>query len=45
MLDGLFGGRLYVQIYYAIQHPYDLENEYVLCVVTFVLEDMGEVLS
>ena len=45
MLDGLFGGRLYVQIYYAIQYPSDLEHEYVLWVVNFVLEDMGEVSS
>ena len=45
MLVCLFGGRLYVQIHYAIQYPSDLEHEYDLCVVTFVLEDMGEVLS
>ena len=45
MLVGLFGGRSYVQICYAIQYPFDLEHEYVLSVVTFVLEDMGEVFS
>ena len=25
---GLFGGRLYVQIHYAIYYPSDLEHEY-----------------
>jgi hypothetical protein len=45
MLVGLSGGRLYAHIYYAIQYPSDLEHEYDLLVVTFVLEDMGEVLS
>ena len=44
MLVGLFDGRLYVQILDDIQYPYDLEHEYDLWVVTFVLEDMGEVL-
>ena len=44
MLVGLFGGRLYVQIHYAIQYPFDLGHEYDVRVVTFVLEDMGEVL-
>ena len=44
MLVGLFGGRLYVQIYYAIQYSSDLVHEYALCVVTFVPEDMVEVL-
>ena len=45
MLVGLFGGRLYVQILNDIQYPSDLEHEYDFLVVTFVLEDMGEVLS
>ena len=44
MLVGLFGGRLYAQIHYAIQYPSDYEHEYALWVVTFVPEDMGEVL-
>ena len=44
MLVGLFGGRSYVQILNAIQYPSDYEHEYDLCVVTFVPEDMGEVL-
>ena len=44
MLVGLFGGRLYVQILNVIQYPSDVEHEYDLLVVTFVLEDMGEVL-
>ena len=43
MLVGLFGGRLNFQILKHIQYPSDLEHEYDLCVVTFVLEDMGEV--
>jgi hypothetical protein len=43
MLVGLFGGRLYVQILKYIQYPSDLEHEHDLWVVTFVLEDMGEV--
>ena len=45
MLVGLFGGRLYVQILDVIQYPFGLEHEYDLWVVTFILEDMGEVLS
>ena len=44
MLVGLFGGRLYVHILNGIQYPFDLEHEYYLRVVSFVLEDMGEVL-
>ena len=44
MLVGLFGGRSYVQIHYAYQYSSDYENEYALLVVTFVPEDMGEVL-
>ena len=45
MIISLFGGILYVQILDDIQYPSDLEHEYDLWVVTFVLEDMGEVLS
>ena len=44
MLVGLFGGRSYVQIYYAIRYPSDLEHEYFLLVVTFVLEVTGEIM-
>jgi hypothetical protein len=44
LLYGLFGGRLYVQIHYAIQYPSDLEHDYYLWVVTFVLEVTGEVM-
>ena len=44
MLVGLFGARLNVQILKHIQYPYDLELEFDLCLTTFVLEDMGEVL-
>jgi hypothetical protein len=45
MLIGLLGGRLYAQIYYEIQYPAGHEHVDDVCVVTFVLEDMGEVLS
>ena len=45
MLVGLFDERLNVQIHDAIQYPSDLEHEYDLWVVTFIFEDMGEVLS
>ena len=41
MLVGLFGGRSYVQIHNDNYYP---EHEYALGVVTFVPEDMGEVL-
>ena len=44
MLVVLFGGRLNVQILNDVQYPFDLEYEYVVWVVTFVIEDMGEVL-
>ena len=44
MLASLFGGRLYVQIHYDIYYSSDLENEYYLWVVSFVLEVMGEVM-
>ena len=44
MLVGLFGGRSYVQILNAYDYSFDYEHEYALCVVTFVPEDMGEVL-
>jgi hypothetical protein len=44
MLVGLFGRRSYVQILDAIQYTFDHEHEYELGVVTFVLEDMGEVM-
>ena len=44
MLVGLFGGRSYVQILYAHSYPSDYEHVYALWVVTFVPEDMGEVL-
>ena len=44
MLVGLFGGKSYVHILNHIQYPSDLEHAYDLLVVTFVLEDMGEVL-
>ena len=44
MLVGLLGGRSYVQILYAYCYSYDYEHEYDLLVVTFVPEDMGEVL-
>ena len=44
MLVGLFGGRSYVQILYAYLYPSDYEHEYDLLVVTFVPEDIGEVL-
>ena len=44
MLVGLFGGILNVQILKHIQYPSDLEHEYDFWVVTFILEDMGEVL-
>ena len=40
MLIGLFGGRLNVQILKHIQYTFDLEHEYDLLVVTFILEDM-----
>ena len=45
MLIGLLGGRSYVQILDDIQYPSDLEHEYDLWVVAFVIKDMGEVLS
>ena len=45
MLVGLFGGRLNIQILKNIQYTSDLEHEYDLWLVTFVLEYMGEVLS
>ena len=44
MLIGLLGGRSYVQIPNAYYYSSDYEHEYAFCVVTFVLEDMGEVL-
>ena len=44
MLVGLFGGRLNIHILKHIQYTSDLEHEYDFLVVTFVLEDMGEVL-
>ena len=44
MLVDLFGGWLYFQILKNIQYTSDLEHEYDLWVITFVLEDMGEVL-
>jgi hypothetical protein len=44
MLVSLFGGRLYVEILMHILYPSGLEHDYDLGVVTFVLEDMGEVL-
>ena len=44
MLVGLSGGRLHIQIHYAIQYPSDLEHDYHLRVVTFVLEVTGEVM-
>ena len=44
MVVGLFGGRLNIQILKHIQYTSDLEHEYDLRVVTFVLEDMGEVM-
>ena len=44
MLVCLFGGRSYVQILNGNQYPSDHENENALWVVTFVPEDMEEVL-
>ena len=44
MLIGLLGGRSYVQILNAYYYTSDYEYEYALGVVTFVPEDMGEVL-
>ena len=44
MLIGLLGGRSYVQILNAYYYSSDYEYEYALCVVTFVPEDIGEVL-
>ena len=44
MLVDLFGGRLNVQILKHIQYTSNFEHDYDLWVVTFVLEDMGEVL-
>ena len=44
MLVGLFGGRSYVQILYALYYPSDYEDEYALRVITFVPEEKGEVL-
>ena len=44
MLISLFCGISYVQILNDIQYPSDLEHEHALRVVTFVPEDMGEVL-
>ena len=44
MLAGLSGDRLYVQIHYDIYYSSDLEHEYYLRVVAFVLEATGEVM-
>ena len=44
MLVLLLGARSYVHILNDIYYPSDLEHERDLRVVTFVLEDMGEVL-
>ena len=44
LLYVLFGGRLYVQIHYVIHNPSDLERDYHLWVVTFVLEVTEEVM-
>ena len=44
MLVGLIGGISYVQILYAYYYPSDYEHVYDFGVVTFVPEDMGEVL-
>ena len=44
MLVSLFGGRSYVQIFNHIFISSDHEDEYDLCVVLFVPEDMEEVL-
>ena len=44
MLIGLLGRRSYAQILNACYYSSDYEYEYALCVVTFVPEDMGEVL-
>ena len=44
MLVGLFGGGSYVQILNDNLYSSDYEHEYALWVVTFVPEDMGEVL-
>ena len=44
MLIGLLGGRSYVQILNSYYYSSDYEHEYALWVVTFVPEDMGEVL-
>ena len=44
ILIGLLGGRSYVQILHAYYYTSDYEHDYALWVVTFVPEDMGEVL-
>ena len=41
MVVGLFGGRVYVQILDAIHYTSGHDYDYVLCVVTFVPEDMA----
>jgi hypothetical protein len=45
MLVGLSGVKLCVNIHYAIEYPSDIEQDDDLWVVSFVLGDMGEVLS
>ena len=44
MLVGLIGGKSYVWIVNHILLSSDHEHEYDLCVVLFVLANMGEVL-